>query len=149
MGMAKKLTCGMLAAFMVVAAAAPAEARHWRHWDRDKDVDAGDVIGAAVLIGGIAALAGAFKEDRYGGRYGAERKAIRACVREAEGSGSSVARVREIEDVEQRDGYFFVRGTFETGSYYRDSDEPEVEGFSCTARGKTIYDFQRSSGHHW
>ena len=136
----------MMGALMIVSAASPADAKHRRYRDRD-DVDAGDVIGAAVLIGGIAALAGAFKGDRYGGRYGAEKKAIKACVREAEG-GEGGATVRDIEDVEQRDGYYFVRGIFETGADYRDEDE-ELEGFSCTVRGKKIYDFQRSSGYHW
>lgn len=148
MKIAKKLTCGMMAALMIVATAAPADAKHRRHRDRDRDnVDAGDVIGAAVLIGGIAALAGAFKGDRYGGRYGAEKKAIKACVREAEG-GEGAPVVREIEDVEQRNGYYFVRGVFETGAGYREEEE-ELEGFSCTVRGKKIYDFQRSGGYHW
>lgn len=36
--------------------------RRWRH--RDNGIDAGDVIAGAVIIGGIAALAGAFDNDR-------------------------------------------------------------------------------------
>ena len=150
MGMARKLSCGMLAGLMVLTAASPAEARHRRDWDTERDdVSAGDVIGAAVLIGGIAAIAGAFKGDRYGARYGAEQKAIRACAREAEDGGIGGARrVRSIEDVERLDGYYFVRGIVEGEGGYRD-EEGEAEGFSCTVRGRTIHDFQLSSGRRW
>lgn len=150
MSIARKLSCGMLAGLLVLTAASPAEARHRHDRDRDReDVDAGDVIGAAVLIGGIAALAGAFKGDRYGARYGAEQKAVRACVREAEGGGfGAIRRVRNIEDVERLDGYYFVRGIVESEGRYRDQ-EGEAEGFSCTVRGRTIHDFQLSSGRRW
>lgn len=41
----------------ILVAISPAEARHRRHWDRDR-VDAGDVIAGIVLIGAIAAIAG-------------------------------------------------------------------------------------------
>ena len=96
----RKVGCGVLAALMVAATAQPAEARHRRH---RADVDAGDVIGAAVVLGGIAAILSASKRDRdYGGSYGAERKAVRACVREAE-RGYGAARVRDVTDVQERD----------------------------------------------
>ena len=57
-----KGTLGTVAAgAMALASATPAMAQD-RH--RDRGIDAGDVIAGAVIIGGIAALAGAFKGDR-------------------------------------------------------------------------------------
>ena len=62
-----KGTLGTVAAgAMALATAAPAQASD-RH--RDRGVDAGDVIAGAVIIGGIAALAGAFDNDRDDRRY--------------------------------------------------------------------------------
>ncbi|MEL6877218.1 MAG: hypothetical protein AAGL68_03875 [Pseudomonadota bacterium] len=57
-----KGTLGTVAAgAMALATAAPAQAR-----DYDNKIDAGDVIAGALIIGGIAAVAGAFdKKDRY------------------------------------------------------------------------------------
>ena len=74
--LAKTLAKGSLgtvaAGAMALATAAPAQAR-----DYDNKIDAGDVIAGAVIIGGIAALAGAFdKKDRYhhrDRRYGYDR----------------------------------------------------------------------------
>lgn len=69
----KTITKGALgtvaAGAMALASATPAIAG-----DRDRDrggIDAGDVIAGAVIIGGIAALAGAFDgdDDRYDRRY--------------------------------------------------------------------------------
>ena len=149
--MKTKLLSGALAGLMLVTAAAPAEAggRHGRH-HHDDDVDVGDVVGAAVLIGGIAALAGMFSGDGdgRGGEYGAERKAIDACVAEAEGGASQhdLTRVRDITDVEKRDGYYFVSGYLNVAA---DGPDPIVDGFTCTTRKGRIYDFQRGSGYHW
>ncbi len=48
-------------AAMALAGATPAQAR-----DRDRGIDAGDVIAGAVILGGIAAIASAAsKKDRY------------------------------------------------------------------------------------
>ncbi len=60
--MLAKGTLGTVAAgAMALATAAPAQAR-----DYDNKIDAGDVIAGALIIGGIAAVAGAFdKKDRY------------------------------------------------------------------------------------
>ena len=72
----KTLTKGALgtvaAGAMALASASPAMADDHRH--RDRGIDAGDVIAGAVIIGGIAALAGAFGDrddryDRYDRRY--------------------------------------------------------------------------------
>ncbi|MDA9918327.1 hypothetical protein N9D37_00365 [Erythrobacter sp.] len=57
-----KGTLGTVAAgAMALATAAPVAAQD-RH--RDRGIDTGDVIAGAVIIGGIAALAGAFDGDR-------------------------------------------------------------------------------------
>ncbi|KEO91788.1 hypothetical protein EH31_03700 [Erythrobacter longus] len=103
-----RATLGTVAAgAMALASASPAMAND-RH--RDRGIDAGDVIAGAVIIGGIAALAGAFDGDRdryrdrrhrdtrfrgydrgfdnnfrgnFRGRGGGER-AIERCIRVAE-----------------------------------------------------------------
>lgn len=147
----RKLTCGAIAALLLMTAAAPAEARH-RRWDRD--VDAGDVVGAAILIGGIAAVASAFNNDGRGGSYGAERRAVDACVREAERGVSRYdrIRVRDITDVERRGGYYHVRGVMDVRGYFAGLDHGEAvasDSFTCTARGGRIYDFRRDGGYHW
>lgn len=54
---AVKLVGAAVLASSVLVAVTPAEARHRRHWHRDR-VDAGDVIAGIVLIGAIAAIAG-------------------------------------------------------------------------------------------
>jgi hypothetical protein len=147
-----KLLLGSVAGAMVLVSAAPAEARRRHHRDDDK-LSATDVVVGAAVIGGIAALLSS-KNDRYGGAYGAERKAVRACISEAEDGGSryNAAIVREVTGVEQRGDYYFVSGILETrdNSAYADAASEGVkDGFSCTVRGKKIYDFQRGSGQHW
>jgi hypothetical protein len=47
----------------VLVAVTPAEARHRRHWHRDR-VDAGDVIAGIFLIGAIAAIADSASKSR-------------------------------------------------------------------------------------
>jgi hypothetical protein len=155
----KKLTCGTAAFFMLAAATVPAEARG-RHHHHDEDVDAGDVIGTAILLGGLAAIVSASKN--YGGSYSAERKAVKACVREVERGGSryDAARVGDVTGVERQGRYYLVRGVLQSRERYdypgappRDA-EAQVqtaaqEDFTCTVRGKRIYAFNRSGGYHW
>lgn len=111
----KTITKGALgtvaAGAMALASATPALADGQRH--RDRGVDAGDVIAGAVIIGGIAALAGAFdrnndrgyrdnrydsrNDSRYDNRYdnradyrgnhgydGGGRQAVERCINAAE-----------------------------------------------------------------
>lgn len=72
-GKTARLALGALAATALTAASAtPAMARDHRDWGRDRDgISAGEVIAGAVVIGGIAALAGALDSDRdrYDYRY--------------------------------------------------------------------------------
>ena len=137
----KTLTKGALgtvaAGAMALASATPAAASD-RH--RDRGVDAGDVIAGAVIIGGIAALAGAFdgKRDRryrdrhyndrrydnrrynsnhYNNRGGGQR-AVERCVRVAERQarrfgGYRYADVTQIRDVERTRYGWKVKGRIE------------------------------------
>ena len=133
-----KGTPGTVAAgAMALASASPAMADRGHH--RDK-IDAGDVIAGAVIIGGIAALAGAFdgKRDRYRdhryrdrhfrgydrgfdhnfrGRGGGQR-AIERCIRVAERQarrfgGYRFADVTQIRDVDRTRYGWRIKGRME------------------------------------
>lgn len=136
----KTITKGLVgtvaAGAMAMAAATPAQAR-----DRDRDgIGAGEVIAGALIIGGIAAAAGAFDndDDRYrdrryrdgryrdgryynGDRYDrrgyrglSQRDAINMCVRAAERDASRYAygraQVTDIRDVDRERGGWEVKG---------------------------------------
>ncbi|MGN3974031.1 hypothetical protein [Tsuneonella sp. SYSU-LHT278] len=130
--LAKGSVATVAAGAMALASASPAMAR-----DRDHDgIDAGDIIAGALIIGGIAAVAGSigkdrgyrgtygepyYGNDRYGGygydynRYGNSRSAVTQCVntvqRDLRRQGFRGARVTDIRDIDRkRDGYR-VRGT--------------------------------------
>ncbi len=132
----KKGALGTVAAgAMALASATPAMADD-RH--RDRGIDAGDVIAGAVIIGGIAALAGAFDNDdhrdrryrdrRYrdrhyrGDRYGYDRgyrqggrRAVERCIRAAERQarrfgGYRYADVTQIRDVDRTRYGLRIRG---------------------------------------
>jgi hypothetical protein len=123
----RSFVTGFAAAALIATAASPAVARgrHHRHHD---DVDAGDVVAGAVLIGGIAALASAI------GKAGREKqdRAVDRCSAEAE--GRTGGRVSEILHVGKRKGYYTVEGALDGG-----------DSFTCTVRGGTLYDFQAGS----
>lgn len=133
-----KGTLGTVAAgAMALATATPAAADDYRH--RDKGVDAGDVIAGALVIGGIAALAGAFDKDRYHDRryrdrryhdrhynrgyrghhgYYNGRRAVERCVRAAERQarrfgGYRYADVTQIRDIDRTRYGFRVKGRIE------------------------------------
>lgn len=112
---------------MALAGATPAMAEH----DRDRGIDAGDVIAGAVIIGGIAAIAGAlgndddrrYRDRRYGDRYGdyrynrnyisgerAVERCVRAAEREARRYGYRYANVTHIRDVDRTRHGFKVKG---------------------------------------
>ncbi len=116
---------GFTAAALLATLASPADAgrRHHRHHD---DVDAGDVVAGAVVIGGIAAIASAIKEDR-------RRKqdlAVDRCSGEAEGRTGE--RVAEIFHVGRRKGYYTVEGALDGGA----------GDFTCTVRRGAVYEFR-------
>ena len=137
----QKITKGTLgtvaAGAMALATASPAMADRGHH--RDRNIDAGDVIAGAVIVGGIAALAGAFnkKDRRYhdrhyrgdhyrGGHYnngyaynrGGGQRAIERCIRVAERQarrfgGYRYADVTQIRDVDRTRYGWRVKGRIE------------------------------------
>jgi hypothetical protein len=107
---------------LLVAFAAPAEARH-RHRDR---VDAGDVIAGALVIGAIAAIAssnGNAKQDA----------AVDTCSGEAE--SRTGGRVADIYGISKRKGYYTVEGAVDAGY------GPPAP-FTCTVRRGVLYSFR-------
>lgn len=126
-----RTTLGTLAAVtMAVATATPAMADDHRFRDRDRGVSAGEVIAGAVVIGGIAALAGAFDGDRDrdrwdrgdrwdrdgwdrdgwdrggwngGGWNGGARGAVERCVRAAENQARRFGGYRYADVIDVRD----------------------------------------------
>ena len=157
-----KGTLGTVAAgAMALATATPAMADNYRHKDR---IDAGDVIAGAVIIGGIAALAGAFdgdKRDRYryrdrryrdrhydrgyrGDRRGYHnnryngRRAVERCVRVAERQARRFGGYR-FADVTQ------IRDVDRTRYGFRVKGRIQVEG----NRGYRGRDFDRGRFTCW
>ena len=148
----KILTVAAAAAMVTIGAAAPAEAQYRRHYyDRDRGIDAGDVIAGVAIVGGIAAIASAVSNSNrnrygysyggyapaygyghspaygYGGHYGAQG-AVSACTYEAQRYG----RV-SITDVDQRNARRYrVHGVIDNGGYYNRGYGRT--GFTCTAR---------------
>jgi len=124
----KRAIYGVAAVASLVASAVPAEARRWhRHHD---DVDAGDVVAGAVLVGGIAAIANAISE----GNREKQDAAVDACAGEAE--NRTGGRVADIGRVSKSKGYYTVEGRVEQG------DGGPHQAFSCTVRNGTIYGFR-------
>ena len=117
----KYLASAAAAAALTVTAASPAQAQIFgsRH-DRD-GIDVSDIVTGVAVVGGLAAILGAFRRD--GDRYGYDnryryrddyRAAVNACGYEAEryGRGGQVS----ITDIERRgsDSYR-VRGFIDAG----------------------------------
>jgi hypothetical protein len=124
----RKFINGLAAAALLSAIATPADARrrHHRHHD---DVDAGDVIAGAVVVGGIAALVSAIDE----GRRRKQDSAVDRCSAEAE--SRTGARVSEIFHVGKRKGYYTVEGAL-------DGETGPGDTFICTVRRGAIYEFR-------
>lgn len=151
-----KALTGTAAAAAMAVSATPALANQ----DRDNGIGAGEVIAGAVIIGGIAALAGAFdgNDDR---RYGFERagfrgdarrgfrgvinprRAVNRCVRAAERRAGRIfgpADVTQIRDVDRtRFGYrisgrIVVQDGFR-GRGFRNFDRGR---FTCRIDGRQV-----------
>jgi hypothetical protein len=125
-----KALVGTVAAGAMAMTSASAMAQG-HYYDRDDDnLDVGDIIAGALIIGGIAAVASAAGRDRYDryddryrdryrGRYddryynraGSPRSAVEQCVYAAERTANRYsyggrAHVTDIRDVDRkRDGY--------------------------------------------
>lgn len=158
-GIMARFALGAVAATALTAASVtPAMARDHRD-DRD-GISAGEIIAGAVVIGGIAALAGAFDgdrdRDRYdyrdsyrgdrwdrGGGWGygiGPRAAVDRCVRAAENQarrfgGYRYADVIDVRDIDRtRDG-FRVRGRIDVGGGW-DRRGSDRGSFSCRVDGR-------------
>lgn len=127
------------AAATAVVASTPAMARDGRHHGRD-NIDAGDVIAGALIIGGIAAIAsagsrGSRYDDRYNDRgryydndYGyyrngyGSRSAVEQCVRAAERDASRYGRARiiDVTSINRIRGGYEVRGRLVVADRYFD-----------------------------
>jgi hypothetical protein len=124
----KALIGTVAAGAMALASATPAMAQD-RYRDRGDDgIDAGDIIAGALVIGGIAAVAGAIgRNDRYRGTYGEpyygdrydnrygyqggnSRQAVEQCVRAAQ-RGAYGARVTDIRNIDRNRYGYRVKGT--------------------------------------
>ena len=164
-GKSARLVLGAVAATALTAASiTPAQAR-----DRDRDgISAGEIIAGAVVIGGIAALAGAFDGDRGRGWDdrgfrgdrgwdrggwgfpGGPRAAVDRCVRAAENQarrfgGYRYADVIDVRDIDRtRDG-FRVRGRIDVGGGWNRNDRGR---FTCRidGRGAPLIDFDGVRG---
>jgi predicted secreted Zn-dependent protease len=124
----RRAICWAAAAALLAASAAPAEARRWhRHHD---DVDAGDVVTGAIVIGGIAAIANAITQ----GNREKQDAAVDACAGEAE--NRTGGRIAEIGRVTKSKGYYTVEGQVEQ------PDGGPRQSFSCTVRNGAIYGFR-------
>ncbi len=167
-----KGTLGTVAAgAMALASASPAMADDSR--DRD-GIGAGEIIAGAVVIGGIAALAGAFDGDRdrdrdryrdrrYNdrgrdfrrnefGRQGS-RGAVERCVRAAENQarrfgGWRYADVTQVHDVDRTRRGFRVEGRIEVQGNRSFRDNFDRGRFTCTldGRGRPFVDFDGIRG---
>ena len=129
----RAIVTGLAAACLLaggIAAPAAARERHWHH--HHDDLDAGDIVGGAIAIGGVAALISAIgsanrqKQDA----------AVDICSREAESRLGG--RVASIGHVGKSKGYYTVEGAVE-------ADAGPGGGFSCTIRNGTIYGFRSSA----
>lgn len=157
----------VVATALTAASTTPAMADDF--FERD-GISAGEVIAGAVVIGGIAALAGAFDGDRdrwddrrdfrgdrwdRGDRWGfrgGPRGAVDRCVRAAENQarrfgGYRFADVIDVRDIDRtRDG-FRVRGRIDVGGGWnrRGSDRGS---FTCRVdgRGAPFVDFDGIRG---
>ncbi|RXZ66481.1 hypothetical protein [Pelagerythrobacter rhizovicinus] len=160
----KALVGTVAAGAMAMTSAAPAMARDY--YDRDRGIDVGDVIAGAVIIGGIAALAGAFdgddRYDRYDRRYRdrnyrgynrgySPRAAVERCVATAENHarryGYRRADVTQIRDVDTNRDNIRVKGRIAVdGRYgYGRDRRYDTGNFTCRVdyRGR-VYDLDYS-----
>jgi hypothetical protein len=107
------------AAVAALSFAAPADAQY-RRYDRNRGVDAGDIITGVAILGGIAAIGSAV--DRDGGRYGYGYRdryrgdynyAVQACAQEAQRMGRGQVQIVDVDRVGS--DRYRVRGVVQAG----------------------------------
>jgi hypothetical protein len=128
----RRLIAGAAACALLATAAAPAGARGWRHHRHDDGVD--DAVGAALVVGGIAAIASAITQ----GNRAKQDAAVEGCSTEAE--SRTGGRVAEILHVGKSKGYYTVEGRLDG------ADGGGRQAFSCTIRNGSIYGFRAEPG---
>lgn len=134
--LAKAVAATTSAGALILAGASPAMAGPY---DRDDGIDAGDIIAGALIIGGIAAVAGAFDGDddyryrdrryddrRYrdrGYRGLSARAAVERCVRVAEQqayrTGYRRVKVTDIREVDRKSYGYKIKGRIAVDEGYR------------------------------
>lgn len=160
-GKSARLVLGAVAATALTATSVtPAQAR-----DRnDGGIGAGEIIAGAVVIGGIAALAGAFDGNRndrryayndrnFRGGYGVNpRTAVDRCVRAAENQarrfgGYRYADVIDIRDVDRTRNGLRVKGRIDVGGGW-DRRGNDRGNFTChiDGRGQPIVNYSGVRG---
>jgi hypothetical protein len=148
------------AAVAAISFATPADAQYRRH-DRDRGIDAGDIISGIAVIGGIAAITSAIGRDdgRYGYGYGNRYRsnynyAVQACANEAQRMGQGRIQVTDVDRVGNDryrvrglvqsgygGGYGYDRGGYDR--YDRYDRGYGRDDFTCIARGNgRITDFR-------
>jgi hypothetical protein len=115
-------------ALLTASVGAPAEARRGHRHHHDNDVDVGDVVAGAAVVGAIASIASAITQ----GKRERQDRAVGDCSTEAEYRGEG--RVADIVRVHKAKGYYTVEGIVE-----RDGGS---ESFLCTVRNGRIYSFR-------
>jgi hypothetical protein len=123
----RRIIAAAAAAALLVSTAAPAGA-HGRHHRHDDGVD--DVIGGAILVGGIAAIASAITQ----GSRARQDAAVEGCSTEAE--SRTGGRVAEIRHVDKSKGYYTVEGWLDG------AEGGARHSFACTIRNGSIYNFR-------
>ena len=123
----KTIAFAAAVALVATSLAAPADARrrHHRHHD---DVDAGDVVAGVAIVGGIAAIASAIKENNRE----KQDAAVDVCADEAEHRGQ--ADLAQVTRVDKKKGYYTVEGLLE-------GETGGTTPFTCTVRNGRIYSF--------
>lgn len=149
------------AAVAALGLAAPAEAQYRdRYYDRDRGIDAGDIMTGVAVLGGIAAITSALSRD--GGRYGYGYRdryrthynyAVQSCAQEAQRMSRGRAQILDVDRI--GNDRYRVRGVVQAGygGGYGGYDRYDRYGsgygnygrddFTCVARGNgRITDFR-------
>jgi hypothetical protein len=136
---------GAVAAGAMAMVPTSAALAQYRDYDRDRGISPGDIIAGAVVLGGIAAVAGSlgrggydnryddryYRDGRYGYYNGNPRAAVEQCVnaarRDARSRGYRFAEVTQVRDVNDTRYGWKIRGNlrvegnrayYDRGGYY-------------------------------
>lgn len=109
------------AAVAALGFAAPADAQYRdRYYDRDRGIDAGDIMTGVAILGGIAAVTSALSRDgsRYGYGYGNRYRshynyAVQACAQEAQRMSRGQVQILDVD--RYGNDRYRVRGVVQAG----------------------------------